>query len=316
MMNRAVLELCQRFPDARRDQSLADVSFWRIGGLADCFWDATSVSDLLEFMSLSRRLSLPVCVIGRTTNILFDDAGFRGCIVRLGPGLARFGFDGDRLEATCGCWTPRLALEAARRGLAGMEHCIGIPASFGGLLYMNGGSLRRSISEIVHSVCAISSSGEVRSMDASQCDFSYRHSRFQERGEVVVSAVLKFPARKPYAEQRKDLLRILGDRRRKFPRKLPTCGSTFKSSPELFEAYGPPGKVIEDMGFKGRRVGGALVSPLHANFIVNTGTAKSVDVLSLVREIRGAVRAGTGLDIVPEFKYLHPTLGICEGGSL
>ncbi len=308
-----MLVLQQQFPNAVRfDEPLAPYSWWRIGGKADALIEIQSEEQLAHVLKSLQSHKLAWCLIGRGTNLLFDDAGFRGCVLRLGNGLSDMSFEDDRLTAQAGCWTPGVALTCARRGLSGIEHTIGIPASFGGLICMNGGSQRKGIGDITESVTTLDPEGNRHTYSREDCAFSYRHSRFQDSGEIVVSATLRFPAHRPYTEQRPELLSILRERNRKFPRKLPSCGSVFKSSPELFSAYGPPGKIIEDMGFKGKTCGNIQVSPRHANFIVNKGGGSSADVLALVNEIRASVRDKTGLTMHPEFRYVHPTHGIIE----
>lgn len=283
---------------------LAPYSWWKIGGLADAFIDVRSEQQLLELLTMLREESIPWYLIGRGTNILFDDAGFRGCIIRLGEGFSCYKFHDDSLSAQAGCWVPALALAAARRNLSGLEHTIGIPASLGGLICMNGGSQRKGIGDIIDSVTILTPDLKIQTIQPNDCVFAYRQSRFQNSGEIVLGAEIKFQHNRTYGEQRRELLKILRDRNSKFPRKQPSCGSVFKSSPELYEAYGPPGKIIEDLGFKGKRMGGIIVSPIHANFIVNTGGGGSVDVLHLVEEIKASVLQKTGVELEQEFKYL------------
>lgn len=305
--------LQQQFPESvRLDEPLAPYSWWRIGGPADAFAEVQGEAQLAAIIQYLRERDIPWCLIGRGTNLLFDDAGFRGCVLRLGEGFSQASIEGDRLTAQAGCWTPLVCMKAARANLSGIEHTIGIPASFGGLVCMNGGSQRKGVGDITESVRVLTPSGDIVEHDRTACDFKYRHSRFQTSGEIVLSATLHFQHHRSYAEQRAELLSILRERSRKFPRKLPSCGSVFKSSPELYDAYGPPGKIIEDLGFKGKLRGNIQVSPRHANFIVNNGDGSSADVLSIVNEIRDAVIANTGLTMYPEFRYVHPTGGIQE----
>lgn len=308
-----MFELLERFPSvAKLGVCLAPYSWWKIGGPADIFAEVRSEEQLIELLSFIRDSGIPFCIIGRGTNLLFDDAGFRGCVIRLGDGFSRIRINKVLLSAQAGAWTPVVCRAAARAGFSGIEHTIGIPASFGGLICMNGGSQRKGVGEITDSVRVLAPNGEILEHDSAACDFRYRHSRFQHSGEIVLSATLRFQHHRSYAEQRPELLSILRERSRKFPRKLPSCGSVFKSSPELYDAYGPPGKIIEDLGFKGKQRGNIQVSPRHANFIVNNGNGSSADVLALVNEIRDAVQDKTGLTLHPEFRYVHPTKGIQE----
>lgn len=296
--------------DARRDVSLAPYSWWKIGGKADYFIEATSSLQLQSLMTDLRVADVPFCIIGQGTNLLFDDAGFRGCVIRIAENFSRLEIKDNTITAEAGCWVPNLALYAARRGFSGLEHTIGIPASLGGLICMNGGSQRKNIGEVVKSVTVLKTEGEIQTYSVKDCHFSYRHSRFQLEDDIVLSATIQLSLQKTYSEQRPELLEILRTRRHKFPRKLPNCGSVFKSSPGLFDAYGPPGKIIEDLGFKGASLGKIQVSSRHANFIVNKGGGTSTDILELVSRIYHKVSKETGLIMKPEFCYLHPTKGM------
>lgn len=171
---------------------------------------------------------------------------------------------------------------------------------------MNGGSRRKCIGDVIRMVKAMDCRGEIHKMNRDECNFSYRHSVFQEADWLVVGVELELKYGEPGAI-RKEMLEILRERRRKFPRHLPNCGSVFVSNGPLYDRFGPPGKVIEDAGLKGLRVGGAEVSRKHANFIVNIGGAKSSDVLELIGQIRAAVHNRTGIWMECEVRCLAPT---------
>jgi UDP-N-acetylmuramate dehydrogenase len=157
---------------------------------------------------------------------------------------------------------------------------------------MNGGSQRRGIGENVVWVESVDETGRVVRRTQNECEFAYRRSAFQDTKDIITKCRLRFTISDKSAV-RVSMLRILSDRRKKFPRKEPNCGSVFKSNPAQYATIGPPGSAIERLGFKGRRRGGAQVSPRHANFIVNTGHASAIDVLELISEIKQAVYAAT-----------------------
>jgi UDP-N-acetylmuramate dehydrogenase len=189
-----------------------------------------------------------------------------------------------------------------RAGLSGLEHISGIPGSLGGLIYMNGGSLRRSISEAVASIKVLSNSGT--SVIANRdCGFRYRHSALQANGAIVMGAELRLTQTGDPATIRREMLKIMRARAKKFPRKTPNCGSVFISDEPIYEEFGPPGKVLEDLGLKGTKVGGAEISTTHANFIINHGGATAEDVFALIALVRQKVLAATGyvLRVEPKF---------------
>jgi len=289
----------------RRDEPLRPHSTWRIGGPADLWIEPHGADHVVNFIRAVRADPVPFVVVGYGSNLLFDDAGLRGAVLMCGRRMARFSIDGATVWAQAGVTVPRLALSAGRAGLTGLEHTIGIPGTLGGLVAMNGGSKRRSIGEVVRTVTVVTRDARTEVLPAEACGFGYRTSRFQGGGETIVEVTLEL-APGDRETIRRDMLDVLRSRRAKFPRREPNCGSVFKSEGDMYERFGPPGKVIEDAGCKGWREGDARVSLKHANFIVNLGGASSADVLRLIRRVREAAHARTGLWMPCEVKYVSP----------
>ena len=290
----------------RRHEPLAEHATWRIGGPADLWVEPHAVKHVANFVRTVERTGVPYVVVGYGSNLLFDDAGLRGAVLALGRNLAAFRIDGTRIWSQAGIAMPRLARAVGRAGLTGMEHTVGVPGTLGGLVAMNGGSLRHAIGEVVRSVTVVTAAGEIEAYAQAACEFAYRHSRFQESRDIIVEATLDM-AEGDAEAIRRHMLEILRSRRAKFPRREPNCGSVFVSGGEMYDRFGPPGKVVEETACKGWREGAAMVSPKHANFIVNTGGASSADVLALIRRVREAVHARTGLWLVCEVKYVDPS---------
>jgi len=289
----------------RRDEPLRPHSTWRIGGPADLWIEPHGADHVVNFIRAVRADPVPFVVVGYGSNLLFDDAGLRGAVLMCGRRMARFSIDGATVRAQAGVTVPRLARAVGRAGLTGLEHTIGIPGTLGGLVAMNGGSRRRSIGEVVRSVTVVTPDGRIETLPAEACGFAYRTSRFPASGDIIVEATLELvPGDRETI--RRDMLGVLRSRRAKFPRREPNCGSVFKSGGDMYERFGPPGKVIEDAGCKGWREGDAQVSAKHANFIVNLGRASSADVLRLIRRVREAVHDRTGLWMPCEVKYVSP----------
>lgn len=276
-----------------RDVDLSAISWWRIGGRADFILRPSCTEELAGLLRWFHERQIRPVVIGQTTNLLFDDAGLRAPCLQIGHRMSGIALDGPYVQAQAGAWVPGLARRLMQAGLGGAEHTCGIPGTLGGLVCMNGGSQRKGIGSNILSVDSVDPSGTIRQRQAADCGFAYRTSVFQTNGEIITSACMRFEPR-PRGEIRSEMRAILADRRRKFPRKLPNCGSVFKSNPAMYDEIGPPGAAIERLGFKGRREGGALVSPQHANFIVNAGGATARDVLALIAEIGDAVEQATG----------------------
>ncbi|WP_133152352.1 UDP-N-acetylmuramate dehydrogenase, partial [Vibrio lentus] len=204
-----------------------------------------------------------------------------------------------------GVWVPELAYRTYREGLSGIEHICGIPGRLGGLVYMNGGSNRRAISENLESILVINSDGEVINIDSKTLSFAYRTSPFQDMNVIIAAATLTLE-KSERNDIRHTMRKTLASRRRKFPRKQPNCGSVFASNPAMYETVGPPGYAIEKVGLKGHKIGEAQISPMHANFIVNLGKAKAKDVLSLIKLAREKVYQDTNFYMDCEVRYVFP----------
>jgi len=288
-----------------RDEPLSRHSTWRIGGPADVMAFPGSLDELRGLMDLVRDEKMPWIVIGKGSNLLFSDRGFRGVVIKLDRGFSRVTIQGGQVTAQSGVSVPRLARMTAKAGLTGLEHTIGIPGSLGGLVAISGGSLRQSIGDVVKTVTVVTSGGEIKTMLQKDCAFSYRHSNLLHSGNVIAEVTLELE-RGHAPTILKHMLNVLRERQAKFPLTLPNCGSVFTSDPALYDTLGPPGKLIEDLGLKGLSQGGVSISHRHANFMVNTGSATAHDVLSLVAQVRAAIDARHHVLINTEVMYVHP----------
>ena len=283
--------------------NLAKLSRWKVGGIARCIIEPSSINELKKLIIFFNKRKVHYIVIGETSNILFSDFGLKVPCIKIGTKLSGIEKKNNIVNVESGVWIPKLARTLMNMGLSGAEHICGIPGTFGGLIYMNGGSNRQSISESVITVTSITPKGDICIRKVDNCKFSYRNSIFQYSDDIIVSAELKFD-HKDKKLIRNDMLSILHTRKNKFPNKLPNCGSVFKSNPSMYEKVGAPGKIIEVLGFKGHCVGDAIISPLHANFIVNNGKASSSDIVALINLVKDSVLINTGYDMEVEIKFL------------
>lgn len=284
--------------------SLSQFSRWKIGGLADVVVIPRSSRELVDLRSYLGAQGIPHVFIGGSTNLLFSDRGLRVVCVHIGQHFSNIKIVGKSVQVEAGAWVPLVARKIMMAGLTGAEHIAGIPGSMGGLVYMNGGSQRKSIGASVSTISYISSDGVQRVRTRDECLFGYRSSIFQQTQDLIVEVGLEFSPANSVAEVRSEMLHILAERRRKFPKSLPSCGSVFVSDPVMYAQFGPPGAVIEQLGFKGLRVGDAEVSRRHANFIINVGSARSTDVISLVDTIRTEVLRNFGVTLRAEGQYI------------
>lgn len=285
---------------------LNEISRWKIGGNADVIIRPQSPEQVKALRQYFHQRGIHHIVIGMTSNLLFADEGLRVPCIQIDNRMGKVTIDNGIVTAEAGAWVPGLARKIQQAGLTGAEHICGIPGTIGGLICMNGGSQRKGIGSAVIKVTSIDETGVEHVRTAEECQFAYRQSIFQCNNEIIVKTALKFSNAENPSAIKNEMLKILADRRRKFPRKQPNCGSVFKSDPAMYSEIGPPGQAIEKLGFKGYRIGDAMVSPDHANFIVNAGDARADDVLLLIAEISKAVQHAYSQKIHAEACYISP----------
>lgn len=286
------------------DVPLSKLSQWRVGGIADVIIRPRNKKELIRIRQWLYSNDLKSVIIGNTTNLLFSDEGLHVVVVQIGSNFSKVKTDGLEVIAEPGVWVPGLAKLAMQAGLSGIEHTCGIPGTLGGLIVMNGGSQRQGIGSVVKYVETVDNSGNIKRYTNQECNFSYRNSIFQNKDEIIVEVGLKLNNKHEKSEIRQEMLQILHSRRKKFPRKQPNCGSVFVSNPDMYEDYGPPGKIIEAFGFKGMSQGDAQISQLHANFIVNKGSAQSKDILYLIDIVKETIYEKTGYRMVVEARFV------------
>ncbi|WP_338608851.1 UDP-N-acetylmuramate dehydrogenase [Pelagibacterium nitratireducens] len=288
-----------------RNADLTPLSRWKIGGRALALVEPSSAKEAASVMAVMSDRPEPLFIVGDASNVLFDSAGFEGVVLRISRAMSQMTISGTSAWAQAGIWMPLFTRRIGCEGLSGIEHTIGIPGTLGGLILMNGGSQRKGVGLNVKSVLCADEAGNLFTLDQEACGFAYRTSTLQTRRAVVLEADLEFEAGNP-SEIRSEMISIMASRRAKFPKNLPNCGSTFLSDPAMYATVGAPGKAIEEAGLKGARCNGAQISPLHANFLVNTGGATSDDILYLIALIRQTVQERTGYFMDCEVRHVAP----------
>jgi len=288
----------------RREVRLADFTTWKVGGPAQWFAEPDSTAQLQALLAWARAEGLPSRVIGAGSNLLVSDAGLEGLTV------CNRHLQGAELDSTQGLIEdlagepiPTLARRAARAGLAGLEWAVGIPGTVGGAVVMNAGAQGGCSAEVLESITVLdpAAPGDRFTLPASAMAFAYRHSRLQQEPLVVLSARFRLsPGHDPAAVSRRTSAN-LHSRTSTQPYQQPSCGSVFRN-PEPRKA----GQLIEALGLKGLSIGGAQVSPIHANFIVNTGAASATEIDQLIAEVQRRVEVAHGLQLHPEVQRLGP----------
>ena len=286
--------------ELREQEPLSGHTTFKIGGPADWFALPDTAEKLCGLLDFARSRGVKTAVIGRGSNLLVLDAGFRGLVVST-AGLCRCVCRGASvLEADCGMPLSQLAAQAAGMGLTGLEFAQGIPGSVGGAVVMNAGAYDGEMSFVVRSSRVLDPDGGVRELDAPGHQFGYRTSQIKkEPGTVVLSTVLALRE-----GERADIEEKMADfaarRRARQPLQYPSAGSAYKRPEGHFA-----GQLIEQCGLKGFQIGGARVADKHAGFIVNMGGASADDVLRLMEYIEKTVLAQTGVRLEREVRILE-----------
>jgi UDP-N-acetylmuramate dehydrogenase len=279
------------------DCPMAPYTTFRVGGKAEALCEVKDLAQLKELLAFASRENLPYLAVGKGSNILVKDRGLKGIALLLQGELEGVEEKGGTIHAGGGLGLSELVRFSHKRGLAGLEFLAGIPGTVGGAVAMNAGAWGKSTGDVVTVVETLTADGTRLAMKKSELPFGYRRAGLPA-GAVVVKAQFKGTPDRPEAigERIRDYLE-----RRKTgqPLEYPSAGSVFKNPPQDFA-----GRLIESVGLKGKRVGGAMISEKHANVIVNVGGASAEDILLLMDTARQRVREQTGIDLEPEIKVV------------
>lgn len=281
-----------------REEPLREHGSFRIGGnAAFALFPQTEVA-LVAAVRALREEALPYAVVGKGSNLLFPDEGYRGAVIFTGD-MQEVSIDGTAVTAASGASFTALAATAGRAGLTGLEFAYGIPGSVGGAVCMNAGAYGGEVAQVLFSSRYFDcETGQVQTLAAEQHRFGYRESFYREHpGKVILSATFALAPGDPDGIKAK-MDELMARRRLKQPLEYPSAGSTFKRPEGNFA-----GKLIEEAGLKGLTVGGAQVSEKHAGFVINKGGATAADVKALISEIRRRVFENAGVHLEREVIY-------------
>lgn len=294
-----ILQRMLNIPNLQKNVTLAPLTTYKIGGPADYFIDVRSANELSNAVQAARAEGMPYFILGTGANILILDGGIRGLVIC--NRANKFQMNGERLIAESGATIAELIEATAKAGFSGLEHFAGIPSSVGGAMRQNLHFLSPDrqrtmfIAEIVESAEILDESGTRRTIDKNYFQFGYDDSILHHNSDVVLSVTFKLQP-KPEVEVRAQAHANLEWRNAKQPQvdKFPSCGSVFKK----IEGVGA-GRLIDQVGLKGKRIGNAQISEKHANFIVNLGGATAADVLALAHLAQAEVfkKAGYTLEM-------------------
>ncbi len=267
---------------------------FRAGGNAGFFVTPCTQQQIVDLVTELK--DVPHIFMGNGSNLLFTDGGYDGVVIQIGNRFADIRTDGNDIIAQSGALLSKISNVAYANGLGGFEFASGIPGSLGGAVAMNAGAYGREMKDVVTLSTCVGESGNI--LEIENHEFSYRHSIFSNRNLLVLKTVIHLEPRDK--DEIKAEMNELNKRRRdKQPLEYPSAGSTFKR-PEGYFA----GKLIEDAGLKGYRVGGAMVSEKHAGFVINYDNATASDILNLMEHIKKEVYMRFGVELEPEVKIV------------
>ncbi|MGE5686501.1 MAG: UDP-N-acetylmuramate dehydrogenase [Gemmatimonadota bacterium] len=293
--------------EVREGEALGRYSTYRIGGPATVLLPG-SVDDVGGAVRFAVAEEVPWFALGLGSNILLPDAGLDALVIRLGKGLDQLVRDGTRWRLGAGLPAPLAARRTAEAGHAGLHRFVGVPGTVGGGVYMNAGCHGGEWADVIERVTVVDADGDLRVLERREIPFTYRRSGLDRR--IVVEADVVLEPQDP-SRLSAEVAELFRWRQQGTPFNQPCCGSVFQNpGGASWKREGGPrtaGQLIEAAGLKGFRIGGAEVSPMHANYFVNTGGATAADVVALIAHARRAVEEGFGIRLETEVKLISVT---------
>lgn len=269
---------------------------FRTGGEADIFVSPDSIKSLKDVIKLFRENDIPFYIFGNGSNMLVSDRGIEGAVIHIGSGFSSIEVKENKITSGAGAILSAVSNAALENSLTGFEFASGIPGSFGGAVFMNAGAYGSEIKNVIKSVLVLNENLELEELSKDRLELGYRSSIFQKNNYIILGGTIELET-----GNKDNILSEMNElnakRREKQPLNFASAGSTFKR-PEGYFA----GKLIEDSGLKGKKIGGAQVSEKHAGFIVNTGTATTDDIINLMDFCKKTVYEKFGVMIEPEVR--------------
>ena len=271
---------------------------FRVGGPARFFVVPETSQQLRQVVRCCQEEEVAYYIIGNGSNLLVSDQGYEGVVIQIFREMNRIEVQGDKIKAQAGALLSAVAARALEAGLAGFEFAAGIPGTLGGACVMNAGAYGGEMKDVLKEVQVLTRQGEIITLQKEQLEMGYRTSRIAREQYIVLEAALELKRGK--ASVIREKMEDLKERRvTKQPLEYPSAGSTFKR-PEGYFA----GKLIQDAGLRGFRIGGAQVSEKHCGFVINRDQATATEISQLIREIQMRVKENSGVELEPEVKRL------------
>ncbi|WP_100332425.1 UDP-N-acetylmuramate dehydrogenase [Bacillus xiapuensis] len=279
------------------DEYLKDHTYTRLGGKADLFVTPTTYEEVQNVVQFSNEYNIPLTLLGNGSNLIVKDGGIRGIVMQMAR-LDQISVSGHLLKAQSGAAIIDASREALRAELTGLEFACGIPGTVGGALFMNAGAYGGEIKDVLDYALVVDRKGDLLKLPAAELNLSYRTSNIPDNGYLVLEAGFQL---KP--GNREEIKAVMDDltfrRESKQPLEYPSCGSVFKRPPGYFA-----GKLIQDSGLQGTRIGGAEVSTKHAGFIVNVDHATANDYIALIKHVQKTVKEKFNVQLEREVRII------------
>ena len=293
-------ELCKIVSEDQilKDEPMDKHTTFRAGGKADYLVMPSNEEQVRDLVLLLKRENVPYYVMGNGSNLLVRDQGFKGVIIQIARKMNQIRVEGETIYAQAGALLSKIAAQALGEGLTGFEFASGIPGTLGGAVMMNAGAYGGEMKQVIVNACVLTSEGEIAVIPADLMELGYRTSVFAKNQDIILSAQLKLE----YGNEaviREYMDELKEQRVSKQPLEYPSAGSTFKR-PEGYFA----GKLIEDAGLRGFRVGDAQVSEKHCGFVINRGNASAAEVMELMRQVEDKVEENSGVRLEAEVRRI------------
>lgn len=285
--------------NVKLNESLKDHTTYKVGGTCKYFITPKDVKELIDLVKYLREKNIKYMILGNGSNTIFSSKEYDGVIINL-TNLNSMKIDGNRIEVEAGYQLIKLSMDALNNELSGLEFAAGIPGNVGGAVFMNAGAYKSDMSNLIKTVTFLDENLELQTLANEELEFSYRKSIFQKRNCIILSTVLEL------TPGNKDEIKELMDKRKERriesqPLDYPSAGSVFRNPSEDIFA----GKLIEDLGLKGYKIGGAMISEKHANFIINVGDATGEDIKSLIDFVKTKVKEKYDIDLHVEQRFIN-----------
>jgi len=286
-----------------QDEPLSAHTYTKLGGKADYFVAPHTYEEVQAVLTLAHREQMPFMILGFGSNLIVRDGGIRGIVLNLNE-LKSIRREGNVLTAQAGAAIIDVSRQALAEGLSGLEFACGIPGTVGGAVYMNAGAYGGETKDVIAHATVLSPDGTIMHLSKDELELNYRTSRVSTEGLIVLEAT--FELEPMNSEAIKEVMDDLTYKREsKQPLEYPSCGSVFKRPPGYFA-----GKLIQDSGLQGKRIGGAEVSLKHAGFIVNIADATASEYISLIRHVQATVKEKFAIDLEPEVKIIGEDIAV------